>query len=130
MVALRSRREDRVLLVAAWVLTVIALVLGVVASAPILILWGVLGVGAAVFATRIHLRDTRVHQPRPGTETQLAGDTRPTGQARPAGQEQPAGQPRPAAGQAPAAGAARRPAGADHGPTSVQTDAVEQEHVR
>ncbi|WP_076842965.1 MULTISPECIES: hypothetical protein [Protofrankia] len=104
MVALRSRREDRVLLVAAWVLTVAALVLGVVASAPILILWGVLGVGAAVFATRIHLRDTRPRQPDPATGTRPAGEAQPADQA--------------------------RPAGADHGPTSVQTDAVEQEHVR
>ncbi len=98
MVALRSRREDRTLLVAAWVLAVTVLVLGVVAVAPILIIWGVLGVGAAVFATRIHLRDTRARQTQADSQTQAAQ--------------------------------AEEPAGGDRGSTSVQADAVEQEHVR
>ncbi|SBW28105.1 hypothetical protein [Protofrankia symbiont of Coriaria ruscifolia] len=123
MVALRSRREDRTLLVAAWVLAVTVLVLGVAVVAPILIMWGVLGVAAAVFATRIHLRDTRArrlegqgrhdHGSSAPPEAQVPGSLGASDQA-----------------QAAPAAHAEEPADPDSGSPSVQADAVEQEHVR
>ena len=59
MVALRSGgRQDVALLVAVWVLTVAALVLGIVLVAPILIFWGAVGLVGAFFLTRIHRRTT------------------------------------------------------------------------
>jgi hypothetical protein len=59
MVALRSRRQDRGLIVALWVLTLPVIGLGIAVVNPILIFWGALGVSAAAFLTRIHVRDTR-----------------------------------------------------------------------
>jgi Flp pilus assembly protein TadB len=59
MVALRSSRQDRTMLVAVWVLTTVVLVLGILAGSPILLVWGTVGLLAAIFLTRIHLRDTR-----------------------------------------------------------------------
>jgi hypothetical protein len=59
MVALRGSRQDRTLLIAVWVLTVVVLVLGGLAQAWPLLLWGGIGLLAAVFLTRIYLRDTR-----------------------------------------------------------------------
>jgi hypothetical protein len=62
MVALQSRRADRIPLVAVWVLTLAVLAVGIAAVSPILIVWGVLGVVGVVFLTRVHLRDTRVRR--------------------------------------------------------------------
>jgi len=59
MVALRSTRQDRTLLIVLWLFTVLVLVLGGIVVSPILLVWGTVGLLAAVFLTRIHLRDTR-----------------------------------------------------------------------
>jgi hypothetical protein len=59
MVALRSRRQDRGLVVALWALTLPVIGLGVAVVNPILIFWGALGALGAVFITLIHVRDTR-----------------------------------------------------------------------
>ncbi|MCK9876117.1 hypothetical protein MXD59_10060 [Frankia sp. Ag45/Mut15] len=59
MVTLRSRRQDRLLVVVVWLLTVVVLGLGIATVNPILLLWGVIGLPGAVFLTRVHLRDTR-----------------------------------------------------------------------
>lgn len=59
VVALRSTRQDRALLIAVWVLTVAVLVLGGIAKSPILLVWGTVGLIAAIFLSRIHFRDTR-----------------------------------------------------------------------
>ncbi|MDT3443733.1 MULTISPECIES: hypothetical protein [unclassified Pseudofrankia] len=59
MVKLRSTRQDRTLLIAVWVLTVIVLVLGGLAKSPILLVWGTVGLIAAIYLTRVHFRDTR-----------------------------------------------------------------------
>ncbi|MGF7239149.1 MAG: hypothetical protein ACQSGP_29965 [Frankia sp.] len=57
MVALRSGgRQDAVLLMVVWGLTVAALVLGIILVAPILIFWGLVGLVGAGFLTRIHRR--------------------------------------------------------------------------
>ncbi len=69
MVALRSRRADRAPLVAVWVLGLAVLGVGIAAASPILIIWGVLGVGGSAFATRIHLRDTGIRRSREDIET-------------------------------------------------------------
>jgi hypothetical protein len=90
MVALQSRRADRIPLVALWVLTLAVLAVGIAAVSPLLIVWGVLGVAGVAFLTRVHLRDTRVRR----------------------------------SPDDPAAGS---PANHD---SSVQPDAVEQEHLR
>ncbi|MCM3886619.1 hypothetical protein [Frankia sp. R82] len=65
MVTLRSGRQDRLLVVVVWVLTVVVLALGIATVNPILLLWGVIGLPAAVFLTRVHLRDTRSGGPGP-----------------------------------------------------------------
>jgi hypothetical protein len=81
MVALRSGgRQDAVLLMVVWVLTVAALALGVVLAAPILIFWGVVGLAGAGFLTRIHLR-TRAR-------TTARDDDDPADPAGPAGDEE------------------------------------------
>ncbi|ONH31184.1 hypothetical protein [Pseudofrankia asymbiotica] len=66
MVKLRSTRQDRTLLIAVWVLTVIVLVLGGLAKSPILLVWGTVGLLAAIFLTRVHFRDTRSRRPGSG----------------------------------------------------------------
>ncbi|WP_045876150.1 hypothetical protein [Pseudofrankia sp. DC12] len=76
MVGLRSRRQDRTLLIVLWLFTVIVLVIGGLAVSGILLVWGAVGLIAAIFLTRIHVRDTR--QPdAPGT---AAGPENLTGQ--------------------------------------------------
>jgi len=72
MVALRSTRQDRTLLIVLWLFTVLVLVLGGIVVNPILLVWGTVGLLAAVFLTRIHLRDTRARS---------GGDARPDGAA-------------------------------------------------
>jgi len=72
MVALRSTRQDRTLLIVLWLFTVLVLVLGGIVVSPILLVWGTVGLLAAVFLTRIHLRDTRARS---------GGDARPDGAA-------------------------------------------------
>ncbi|KJE22074.1 hypothetical protein FF36_03666 [Frankia torreyi] len=59
MVSLRSGRQDRLLVVVVWLLTVVVLGLGIATVNPILLVWGVLGLPAAVFLSYVHLRDTR-----------------------------------------------------------------------
>jgi hypothetical protein len=59
MVALRSTRQDRTLLIVLWAFTAIVLTLGGLAVSPILLVWGVVGLLAAIYLTRIHIRDTR-----------------------------------------------------------------------
>jgi hypothetical protein len=59
MVSLRSGRQDRLLVVVVWLLTVVVLGLGIATLNPILLIWGVLGLPAAVFLSYVHLRDTR-----------------------------------------------------------------------
>jgi len=95
MVKLRSTRQDRTLLIAVWVLTVIVLVLGGLAVSPILLVWGVVGLLAAIYLTRVHIRDTRA--PRQGLgdgsapnasegdEADAAGAAAPSGQQAPGG---------------------------------------------
>ncbi len=64
MVALRSGgRQDAVLLMVVWGLTVAALVLGIILVAPILIFWGVVGLIGAGFLTRIHRRTGAAQHP-------------------------------------------------------------------
>ncbi|OHV38211.1 MULTISPECIES: hypothetical protein [Pseudofrankia] len=65
MVKLRSTRQDRTLLIAVWVLTVIVLVLGGLSRSPILLVWGTVGLLAAIYLTRVHFRDTRPGRPGP-----------------------------------------------------------------
>jgi hypothetical protein len=65
MVKLRSTRQDRTLLIAVWVLTVIVLGLGGLSRSPILLVWGTVGLLAAIYLTRVHLRDTRPGRPGP-----------------------------------------------------------------
>ncbi|SNQ45697.1 conserved hypothetical protein [Frankia canadensis] len=60
---LRSGRQDRVLVVVVWALTVVVLGLGIATVSPILIVWGVIGLPAAVFLTFVHVRDTRSAPP-------------------------------------------------------------------
>ncbi|CAJ64486.1 hypothetical protein; putative signal peptide [Frankia alni ACN14a] len=57
--SLRSGRQDRLLVVVVWLLTVVVLGLGIATVNPILLVWGVLGLPAAVFLSYVHLRDTR-----------------------------------------------------------------------
>ncbi|WP_462188743.1 MULTISPECIES: hypothetical protein [unclassified Frankia] len=59
MVSLRSGRQDRFLVGVVWLLTVLVLGLGIATLNPVLLLWGVLGLPAAVFLTYVHVRDTR-----------------------------------------------------------------------
>jgi hypothetical protein len=81
MVALRSGgRQDAILLVVVWVLTVAALALGAVLAAPILIFWGVVGLAGAGFLTRIHLR-TRAAADAADAAADNDGPADPTGQA-------------------------------------------------
>ena len=68
MVGLRSTPQDRVLLLIVWVLTLVVLVLGIITLSPILLVWGSIGLPAAVFLTYIHIRDTRPGaRPRAGS---------------------------------------------------------------
>jgi hypothetical protein len=61
MVGLRSGgRQDGILLVLVWVLTVAALAAGIALVVPLLIFWGVVGLIGAAFLTRIHLRTRNV----------------------------------------------------------------------
>jgi|GEM_PF-2761628 len=98
MVKLRSTRQDRTLLIAVWVLTVIVLVLGGLAVSPILLVWGVVGLLAAIYLTRVHIRDTRA--PRQGlgdgsapnaSEGDEADAADAAGAAAPSGQQAPGG---------------------------------------
>jgi hypothetical protein len=66
MVALRSRRQDRTLLIVLWLFTALVLVLGVLAVSGILLVWGSVGLLAAIFLTYIHVRDTRHVADEPG----------------------------------------------------------------
>lgn len=80
MVALRSTRQDRALLVAVWALTLVVLAVGIAAVSPVLLLWGVVGLPGAIFLTRVHLRDTRrsadpATDDSPDPTTELAGKT-------------------------------------------------------
>jgi hypothetical protein len=59
MVALRSGRHDRPMVVLVWVLTLAVLGLGIALVNPVLLVWGAIGLPAAVFLTRIHVRDSR-----------------------------------------------------------------------
>ncbi|CUU55740.1 hypothetical protein Ga0074812_105395 [Parafrankia irregularis] len=59
MVELRSGRQDRALLLIVWGLTLVVLVLGVLTLSPILLVWGVIGLPAAVALGYVHVRDTR-----------------------------------------------------------------------
>ncbi|MCK9904248.1 hypothetical protein CC117_09915 [Parafrankia colletiae] len=59
MVELRSGRQDRVLLLVVWGLTLVVLVLGALTLSPILLVWGIIGLPAAVALGYVHLRDTR-----------------------------------------------------------------------
>jgi hypothetical protein len=77
MVALRSRKQDRTLLVVLWVFTAIVLVLGGFALSPILLVWGTVGLIAAIYLTRIHIRDTRGPGDGPGTGGGLSGQPGP-----------------------------------------------------
>ncbi|WP_261568290.1 hypothetical protein [Frankia gtarii] len=63
MVNLRSGRQDRLLVIMVWLLTVVVLGLGIATTSPILLVWGVLGLPAAVFLSYVHLRDTRSGPP-------------------------------------------------------------------
>lgn len=63
MVNLRSGRQDRLLVIVVWLLTVVVLGLGIATASPILLVWGVLGLPAAVFLSYVHLRDTRSGPP-------------------------------------------------------------------
>ncbi|ADP79081.1 hypothetical protein [Pseudofrankia inefficax] len=68
MVGLRSRRQDRTLLIVLWLFTAIVLVLGGFAVSPILLVWGTVGLLAAIFLTYIHVRDTRGQGGGPGAQ--------------------------------------------------------------
>ncbi|EIV95885.1 hypothetical protein [Frankia sp. QA3] len=71
MVNLRSGRQDRLLVIVVWLLTVVVLGLGIATVNPILLVWGVLGLPAAVFLSYVHLRDTRPRPPSgPGGVTE------------------------------------------------------------
>ncbi|MBL7492013.1 hypothetical protein I6A60_11130 [Frankia sp. AgB1.9] len=59
MVGLRSRRQDRTLLIVLWLFTAVVLVIGGLAVSGILLVWGTVGLLAAIFLTYIHVRDTR-----------------------------------------------------------------------
>jgi len=65
MVKMRSTRQDRTLLIAVWVLTAIVLVLGGLAGSPILLVWGTVGLIAAIYLTRVHVRDMRADRRGP-----------------------------------------------------------------
>jgi hypothetical protein len=84
MVALRSTKQDRTLLIVLWLFTAVVLTLGGLAVSPILLVWGTVGLLAAVFLTRIHVRDTRAsatgdvppgQQPGPGAAPLGTGAT-------------------------------------------------------
>ena len=60
-----SRDRVRVLVGVVWALTVVVLGLGIATVNPILLLWGVIGLPAAVFLTYVHVRDTRQAPPPP-----------------------------------------------------------------
>ncbi|MBL7496782.1 hypothetical protein I6A84_37180 [Frankia sp. CNm7] len=79
MVALRSTRQDRTLLIAVWALTVVVLVLGGIVVSPILLVWGTVGLIAAIYLTRIHIRDTRSRGNRPGDGPGADGAPEPSG---------------------------------------------------
>ncbi|OAA18765.1 hypothetical protein UG55_110017 [Frankia sp. EI5c] len=83
MVELRSGRQDRALLLIVWGLTVVVLVLGALTLSPILLVWGVIGLPAAVLLSYVHLRDTRRSATAAGGRP-AAGDT-PDGQRGPGG---------------------------------------------
>ncbi|MCM3925313.1 hypothetical protein ND748_27050 [Frankia sp. AiPs1] len=75
MVSLRSGRQDRLLVVVVWLLTVVVLGLGIATLNPILLIWGVLGLPAAVFLSYVHLRDTRPPAGPGGGESTSAEST-------------------------------------------------------
>jgi hypothetical protein len=59
VVALRSTRQDRRLLIVLWVFDAVVLALGATALSVILLVWGGIGLIAAIYLTYIHVRDTR-----------------------------------------------------------------------
>jgi hypothetical protein len=59
MVALRSNRQNLPLLIVLWVFEVVVLTLGSIAGSAILLVWGGIGLIAAIYLTYIHVRDTR-----------------------------------------------------------------------
>jgi hypothetical protein len=67
MVGLRSRRQDRTLLIVLWLFTAVVLVIGGLAVSGILLVWGTVGLIAAIYLTRIHVRDTRRQDVGSGT---------------------------------------------------------------
>ncbi|WP_018504496.1 hypothetical protein [Parafrankia discariae] len=75
MVGLRSGRQDRALLMVVWGLTLLVLVLGALTLSPILLVWGVIGLPAAIALSYVHVRDTRSAPSRPaaGEEDDVDG---------------------------------------------------------
>lgn len=92
MVALRSRRQDRTLLIVLWLFTALVLVLGILAVSGILLVWGTVGLLAAIFLTYIHVRDTRhvADDPGAGPSPDQAGPDGPSADEDPAPRDETA----------------------------------------
>jgi hypothetical protein len=136
MVALRSKRQDRTLLIVLWSFTVIVLVLGGFAVSPILLVWGTVGLLAAIYLTRIHVRDTRSPGLGAGEDEATAGES--PAAAAPGGrpfrpQDQPAHRPGLHAGPAPEGTTSRGGAGqfdARPGPSNAMKEPSDVEESR